>query len=88
MQAYNRSRKVWNLKLGDLVLIDPHALQWIESKGEAKKLSQKFIGPFAVQERIGENTYRLDLPDTYPGSPIFNVQHLRPYKALPEYFGT
>lgn len=87
-KAYNKSRKTWNLRPGDLVLIDPHALQWVESKGEGKKLLQKFIGPFAVQERIGENTYRLDLPDTYPGSPVFNIQHLRPYEASPEYFGS
>lgn len=86
-KAYNRNRRVWDLEAGDLVVIDPHALQWIESKGEASKLSQRFIGPFAVQERVGENTYRLDLPDTYPGSPVFNVQHLRPYIPSPESFG-
>ena len=76
-----------NLQPGDEVSINPHSLQWIEAKGEASKLSQKLIGPFAIQERVGNNTYRLDLPDTYTGSNIINVQHLVPYKRSPEEFG-
>ncbi|GJF00952.1 polyprotein [Phanerochaete sordida] len=77
--SYNKGRRILDLKEGDKVLIDPHALQWLESKGEGSKLAQRFIGPFAVQERVGPNTYRLDLPHNYPGLPIFNVHHLKPF---------
>ncbi|GJE92997.1 hypothetical protein PsYK624_091560 [Phanerochaete sordida] len=85
--AYNKGRKSLDLEPGQLVLIDPHALQWLESKGEAAKLSQRLLGPFAVQERVGPNTYRLDLPDTFVGSNVFNLQHLRRYQASPDELG-
>lgn len=40
---------------------------------------QRAIGPFEVAERIGLNTYRLKLDHRYPGSPVFNVEHLKRY---------
>jgi hypothetical protein len=33
-------------------MVNPHPLEWIESKGEHAKLVQRAIGPFPVQERI------------------------------------
>ncbi|GJF00591.1 polyprotein [Phanerochaete sordida] len=86
-RAYNKGRKEIDLEPGDLVLVDPHGLQWVESKGEAAKLNPKFIGPFPVQERVGPNTYRLDMPDVYTGTNVFNLQHLKIYRGSPEEFG-
>lgn len=40
-----------------------------------------------MQQRIGENTYRVRLDDTYPGSPVFNIQHLKRYEFSPPEFG-
>lgn len=84
---YNKGRRVMEFEIGDLVLVNPHSLEWKESKGEDAKLVQRWIGPFEVQQRINENTYRLRLNDSYPGSPVFNIQHLRRYKSSPEEFG-
>jgi hypothetical protein len=61
------------------VLINPHSLKWIESKGEGAKLIQRWIGPFEVLQKINPKTYRLRLDDRYPGFPIFNYDHLKPY---------
>lgn len=84
---YNKGRKVLDFEPGDLVLVNPHSLEWIESTGEGRKLVQRWIGPFEVQQRINENTYRLRLNSSYPGSPVFNVEHLKRYKSSPEEFG-
>ena len=84
---YNRGRKAMEFEAGDLVLVNPHSLEWVESKGEGAKLVQRWIGPFEVQQRINENTYRLRLNPSYPGSPVFNIQHLKRYISSPEEFG-
>ncbi|GJF00558.1 polyprotein [Phanerochaete sordida] len=86
-RAYNRGRRVLAFEPGDLVLVNPHSLEWVESKGEGAKLVQRWIGPFEVMQRINENTYRLRLPDSYPGSPVFNLQHLKRYQSSPNEFG-
>ena len=49
VKSYNTDRKsVPDLKQGDRVLVNLHALEWIEAKGEGKKLTQCWIGPFEV----------------------------------------
>lgn len=75
----NAKRRHLELAQGDLVLVKPHRLEWKEAKGEGRKLVQRAIGPFEVAERIGLNTYRLKLDHRYPGSPVFNVEHLKRY---------
>ena len=85
--SYNKGRRPLSFDEGDLVLVNPHSLEWVESKGEGAKLVQRWVGPFEVQQRIGQHTYRLRMPDTYPGSPVFNLQHLKRYQTSPEAFG-
>lgn len=48
-----------------------------------KKLMQRRIGPFVVQECINDNVYRLHIPDTYLMNPTINIEHLRPYREAP-----
>lgn len=85
--SYNKGRRPVDFAPGDLVLVNPHTLEWVESRGEGAKLVQRWIGPFEVQQRINPNTYRLRLPDNYPGSPVFNVQHLKRYVQSDSEFG-
>jgi hypothetical protein len=85
---YNRGRRdIPDFKVGSRVLINPHSLEWIESKGEGAKLVQRWIGPFEVLQKINPKTYRLRLDDRYPGFPVFNYDHMKPYKESPEEFG-
>ena len=35
--------------------------------------------PFQITEKYGDNAYRVDLPEHYRVSPIFNIGDLRPY---------
>ena len=68
-------------------MVNPHSLKWIKSKGEHAKLVQQAIGPFPVQECVNSKVYRLDMSDKYPGTNVFNVEHLRRYRQSPSRFG-
>jgi len=66
-------------KEGDRVVVNPHSLEWVESKGEGAKLGAKWIGPFEIQEVVNPKVFRLRMPDSYKGSPVINLWHLRMY---------
>lgn len=86
-QSYNKGRRIAEFEIASLVLVNPHSLEWIESKGEGAKLVQRWIGPFEVTEKINPKVYRLRMSDKYTGSPVFNVDHLKKYVSLPAEFG-
>ena len=84
-KSYNKGRKAApSFPLGSKVLVNPHSLEWIESKGEGAKLAPRWIGPFEITECVNPKVYRLRLPDKYPGSPIFNIEHLKAYQEPTE----
>lgn len=78
-KAYDTHRRIEILEPGDEVLINPHSLEWIESRQAGAKLVQRWTGPFTVQERISDTVYDIALPDSYPGSSIINIEHLKKY---------
>lgn len=86
-QSYNRGRRVAEFEVGSLVLVNPHSLEWIESKGEGAKLVQRWIGPFEVMDQINPKVYRLRMSNKYPGSPVFNIEHLKKYISSLQEFG-
>ena len=78
-RSYNKGRKALDLLVGDKVLVNPHSLEWVESRGEGAKLTPRWIGPFKILQKINPNVYRLRMGDNYPGSPVINIQHLKKY---------
>lgn len=76
---YDKKRSLPKFKVGDEVLINPHSLELLESKGEAKKLVQRYIGPFEITGIVSPTSYRLRLPDTYPMHNVVNLEHLTKY---------
>ncbi|RDB19205.1 Retrovirus-related Pol polyprotein from transposon opus [Hypsizygus marmoreus] len=79
-RTYNKGRRpTREFPIGSKVLVNPHTLEWVESKGEGAKLVQRWIGPFEVAQRINPKVYRLKMSDKYSGSPVFNIDHLKPY---------
>jgi hypothetical protein len=86
--AYDAGRRHVEFAKGSQVLVNPHSLEWLESKGAGAKLRQRWIGPYEVADRVSLNTYRIKLPKSFPGSGVINVEHLRQYRASPPEFGT
>jgi hypothetical protein len=84
---FNKGRRIEEFQVGSLVLVNPHSLEWVESKGEGAKLVQRWIGPFEVMEKINPKVYRLRMNDRYPGSPVFSRDHLKRYIQSPAEFG-
>ena len=53
--------------------------------GKRGKLNPKFLGPFEIVERVGEVSYRLDLPQDFPNvHNVFHVSMLRKYLRDPD----
>ena len=85
---YNKNRRaVLEFKKGSRVLVNPHSLEWIDSKGAGAKLKQRWIGPFEVIQKINPKVYRLRMSDRYPGLPAFNIEHLKPYNSSEDKWG-
>ncbi len=87
MQAkyHNRGRRpAPEYEPEDLVLVNPHSLEWKESKGKGAKLIQRWIGPFQIAKKINPKVYRLKMSDKYPGTPVFNIDHLKGYHESPK----
>lgn len=79
-REHNKHRRpVPDIEEGDKVLVNPHSLEWAESKGEGSKLMTRWIGPFEVIQKVNPNVFRLRMGDNYPGSPVINIQHLKKY---------
>ena len=53
----------------------------LKMKGTPGKLQKRFVGPFRVTETIGEQAYRLALPEEWRIHPVFHVSLLRDWKS-------
>ena len=73
---YNANHKSKKYAVGDLILLSTRNLK---QKRPSKKLSHRFVGPFRVENKIGEQAYRLTLPNTYRIHNTFHVSLLEPY---------
>ena len=64
--------------IGDLVLLSTRNLKM---KGTPAKLQRRFVGPFKVIEVIGQQAYRLSLPEEWKIHPVFHVSLLKDWKT-------
>ena len=44
-----------------------------------RKLAKLYEGPLVIEACVGDNAYRLKLPESVKLHPVFNVSQLRPY---------
>ena len=64
-------------EVGDLVLLDGTN---IKTNRPTKKLDHKRFGPYKIIEKLGELTYRLELPDALKAlHNVFHIEKLVPY---------
>lgn len=71
-----RFRRAHSFQEGDQVLLSTKNLKFQTGK---KKFHPKYIGPFTIQDMIGENAAHLKLPPSYKIHPVFHVSLLKPY---------
>ena len=77
--ADNRRRDL-EFQVGDMVFLRVAPKVGIKRFGKKGKLGPRFIGPFAIIERIGSLAYRLALPPSLERlHDVFHVSMLRKY---------
>ena len=74
---YDQRHRDIQYKVGDLVLLSTKNLKL---KGIPTKLQHKFVGPFRVVEKIGQQAYKLFLPDEWRVHPVFHASLLKDWR--------
>ena len=78
---YDKKHKAREYQIGEKVLLSARN---IRTRRTSAKLSDKFLGPFAITKRVGSNAYHLELPVKYERlHPVFHVSLLEPYHQRP-----
>ena len=80
LQAKYYDKKHRNIEFheGDLVLLSTRNLKM---KGVPGKLRKRFDGPFKVEQRIGQQAYRLSIPETWKIHPVFHISLLKKWNT-------
>lgn len=67
------------MKVGDWAILKLHkGYSIFSSVGVTKKLTQQYLGPFRVIEKVGCFAYKLDVPSNWRIYPVFSVAQLKP----------
>ena len=77
---FDNHRRDHKFKIGDMVLLSNRNFRTDNAyrKG-ARKLRAKFEGPFPITEKIGKDTFRLELPFNWKIHNVFHASLLKPY---------
>ena len=75
---YNKKHKDVDFSVGELVLLSTRNLKM---KGIPEKLKKRFVGPFKIEQRIGQQAYKLLLPENWKIHPVFHVSLLKKWNA-------
>ena len=82
----NNRRRDLEFEVGDMVFLRISPWKGVLRFGKSAKLSPRYIGPYRIDERIGEVAYRLELPsDLDRIHDVFHVSMLRKYIPDPSH---
>ena len=77
---YDRAHQPLFLEVNDPVLLRLHKGYKIPAtEGIITKLTQQYVGPFRIIERVGRLAYRLQIPHHWKIHPVFTIAQLEPY---------
>ena len=74
---YDREHRDIHYEVGDLV---PLSTRNLKMTGTPGKLQRRFVGPFQVIETIGQQAYRLSLPEDWKIHPMFHMSLLKDWR--------
>jgi hypothetical protein len=71
-------------EVGNMVWINKTLFPDAYSRAQSShKFTAKRYGPFVIQELVGKNAVRLELPDHLKIHPVVHVIHTTPYRSQP-----
>lgn len=78
----DRHRTERHFQVGDWVLLKLQLYRQSSTRGSMPhKLSSRYYGPYLILEKIGTDTYRLQLPPSAKIHDIFHVSQLKKYEG-------
>lgn len=76
----DRTRRDTRFSVGDQVLLSTEHLKLIGERKRARKLTEKYIGPYRVKRVVNANAYELELPASLKIHRVINISHLKEYR--------
>ena len=76
--ADRRRKKTEEWKEGDRVLLSTKDLVFKERP--SKKLMERYVGPYAIEEVVSSNAVKLRLPSSIRIHPVVNISRIMRYK--------
>ncbi|KAJ8559143.1 hypothetical protein ON010_g8306 [Phytophthora cinnamomi] len=78
-EYYDANRPVQAFEAGEEVLLSTENLANYHAGTTKEKLGARWIGPYAVINRLGHDYYELKLPQGVKFHPVFHTSYLKPY---------
>ncbi|XP_019097363.1 PREDICTED: uncharacterized protein LOC109131156 [Camelina sativa] len=72
----DRKRREVEFKVGDMVYLKVAPQKGKDQFGKVVKLAVRFIGPYPIEQRVGEVAYRLAMPEMMRLHKVFHVSQL------------
>jgi len=82
----NKCRRKEEYRIDDKVLLSTSYLKLVGESHRARKLTERYIGPYRVKKIINRNAYELELPPTLKIHPVVNISYLKRYRDGAELF--
>ena len=76
----DRTRREAHFAVGDRVLLSTQHLKLIGERKRARKLTERYVGPYRVKRVVNANAYELELPASLKIHPVINISHLKEYR--------
>ena len=76
---YDRKQQLLFMKKGEWTILRLHKEYSIPATlGITKKLTQQYVGPFQIENKVGRLAYKLKIPPDWKIHPVFSVAQLQP----------
>jgi len=77
--ADKKRSNIEEYKVGDLVMLSTKDLKYQMVGRRTDKLTERYIGPYKIEEIVLLNTVKLELPSTVKIYPVVNISRIQRY---------